>query len=150
MGNPVAPADRPVDDGGMTSRISHTSVDCTDAYALSQWWKGVLGYTDVPDDPNEPGHEECMLLDPTTGHRVLFIEVPDPTPGKNPVHFDLRPTDRSREEEIERLLADGATLATDHRGIHGPGSGWVTLADPEGNLFCVLKSDAEIAALTDG
>ena len=39
----------------VTSRISHTTVDCTGAYALSEWWKGVLDYTDVPDDPNEPG-----------------------------------------------------------------------------------------------
>lgn len=132
----------------MTSRISHTTVDCTDAYALSEWWKGVLGYTDVPGDPNEVGHEECMILDPTSGHRVLFIEVPDPTPGKNLVHFDLRPTDRTQDEEVERLLADGAGLHADLRGKYGPGTGWVTLTDPEGNLFCVLKSDAEIAALS--
>lgn len=131
----------------MTSRISHTSVDCSNAHALSEWWKGVLGYTDVPGDPNEPGHEECMILDPGTGHQVLFIEVPDPTPGKNATHFDLRPTDRTQDEEVDRLLADGATLHADLRGTYGPGTGWVTLADPEGNLFCVLRSDAQIAAL---
>lgn len=130
----------------MTSRISHTTVDCSDAYALSEWWKGVLDYTDVPGDPNEPGHEECMIVDPQSGHQVLFIEVPDPTPGKNLVHFDLRPTDRTQDEETDRLLDDGASLHADLRGKHGPGTGWVTLADPEGNLFCVLKSDGEIAA----
>lgn len=130
----------------MVSRLSHTTVDCSDAYTLSQWWKGVLGYTDVPGDPNEPGHEECMILDPVTDHRVLFIEVPDPTPGKNKVHFDLRPTDCTQQEEVDRLVSDGASLTTDHRGLYGPGTGWVTLADPEGNLFCVLKSDGEIAA----
>lgn len=130
----------------MTSRISHTTLDCTGAYALSEWWKGVIGYTDVPGDPNLPGHEECMLVDPTSGHRVLFIEVPDPTPGKNSMHFDLRPTDGTQAEEVDRLLAHGATLHDDLRGKYGPGTGWVTLADPEGNLFCVLKSDGEIAA----
>ena len=124
----------------MTSRISHTTLDCRDAYALSEWWKGVLGYTDVPDDPNLPGHEECMILDPTTGHRVLFIEVPDPTLGKIRMHFDLRPTDRTQDEEVERLLQHGATLHADLRGHYGPGTGWVTLADPEGNEFCVLSS----------
>ena len=129
----------------MTSFISHTTVDCTNAYALSTWWKGVLGYTDVPDDPNEPDHEECMILDPGTGHRLLFIEVPDPTPGKNKLHFDLRPRDLTQQEEVDRLLQHGATLTTDHRGIYGEGSGWVTLADPEGNLFCVLRSPAELA-----
>lgn len=130
----------------MTSRVSHTTVDCTDAYALSTWWKGVLGYTDLPDDPNEPGHEECLILDPESGHRLLFIEVPDPTPGKNRMHLDLRPRDLTQQEEVDRLLAHGAVLSVDHRGIYGEGSGWVTLADPEGNVFCVLRSEAERAA----
>lgn len=130
----------------MTSRISHTTIDCTDAYALSTWWKGVLGYTDIPGDPNEPGHAQCMIRDERTGHQVLFIEVPDPTPGKNKVHFDLRPTDRTQEEEVDRLVTAGATVSADRRGTHGPGTGWVTLADPEGNLFCILLSDQEYAA----
>lgn len=132
----------------MTSRISHTTLDCTDAYALSQWWKGVLGYTAIPGDPNLPGHEECMLVDPASGHRVLYIEVPDPTPGKNKMHFDLRPTDGTQQEEVARLLAHGATVHADLLGQYGPGTGWVTLADPEGNLFCVLRSDDELARVT--
>ena len=44
------------------------------------------------------------------------------------------------------VVAHGATLVADHRGIHGPGSGWVILADPEGNEFCVLRSEGELAA----
>lgn len=130
----------------MTSYVSHTSVDCHNAYELSEWWKQVLGYVDVDGDPNEPGHEECMILDADSGHHLLFIEVPDPTPGKNRWHLDLRPRDRTQAEEVERLMAVGATEVADHRGIHGPGSGWVTLADPEGNQFCILRSDAERAA----
>ena len=98
----------------MTSFVSHTTVDCANAYELSEWWKALLGYVDVADDPNEPGHEECMILDPETGHHILFIEVPDAREskqraGKNRLHFDLRPRDRSRDEEVERLLGVGAT-----------------------------------------
>ena len=130
----------------MASFVSHTTIDCLNAYELSEWWKPVLGYVDIEDDPNLPGHEECMILDPETGHRVLFIEVPDPTPGKPRIHLDLRPRERSREEEVEWLLTYGATLVADHRGKYGPGSGWVTFADPAGNQFCVLKSEAELAA----
>ena len=59
----------------------------------------MLGYVDIEDDPNLPGHEECMIRDPETGHQVLFIEVPDPTPGKPRIHFDLRPRERTRDEE---------------------------------------------------
>jgi catechol 2,3-dioxygenase-like lactoylglutathione lyase family enzyme len=129
----------------MTSFISHTTVDCADAYALSEWWKQVLGYVDVEDDPNEPGHEECMILSPVTGHSVLFIEVPEPKQGKNRLHFDLRPAEgATREEEVERVLALGATEVADHR--RAGGGGWVLLADPQGNEFCILRSEAEVAA----
>ena len=84
----------------MTSRIDHTTFDCHDAYALSKFWAEVLGFTDVPGDPNEPGHEECMIIDPAGGQQVLFIEVPEGKQVKNRVHFDLVPTDRTRDEEI--------------------------------------------------
>jgi hypothetical protein len=130
----------------MTSYISHTSIDCRNAYELSEWWKPVLGYRDIPGDPNEPGHEECMIEDPDTGHRLLFIEVPEPKSVKNRVHLDLRPRERGRDDELAWLLEHGAAEVADHRGKYGPGTGWVVLADPEGNEFCILRSDAEIAA----
>lgn len=128
----------------MSCFVSHTSVDCRNAFELSEWWKPVLGYVDLEDDPNLPGHEECMIQDPDSGHRVLFIEVLDAKQVKNRLHLDLRPRERSRDEEVAWLLAYGATEIADHRGIHGPGSGWVVLADPEGNEFCVLRSESEL------
>ena len=130
----------------MTSYISHTTVDCRNAYELSEWWKPVLGYTDIPDDPNEPGHEECPIVDPETGHEVLFLETPDTKSVKNRIHFDLRPREGTRDEELARLLAHGATEVGDYRGKWGPGTGWVVLADPEGNEFCILRSQAELDA----
>ena len=127
----------------MTSRIAHTTVDAANAYELSEWWKRVLGYVDLDGDPNLPGHEECMIRSPETGHHVLFIEVPDARAVKNRLHFDLRPVDRTRDEEVDRLVSIGASRLADHRDVRGDGTGWVTLADPEGNEFCVLRSDAE-------
>ena len=89
----------------MTSRVSHTTFDCADAYGLAAWWTPVLGYTDLPDDPNEPGHEECMIIDPVSGHRLLFVETGDVKQGKNRVHLDLVPTDRTRDEvEVLSLI----------------------------------------------
>jgi catechol 2,3-dioxygenase-like lactoylglutathione lyase family enzyme len=128
----------------MTSRISHTTIDSRNAYAQSLWWAGVLGMTEDPDDQNEPGHEECLIqsIDRTT--QVLFIEVPEPKQVKNRIHFDLRPTDRTRDEEVVRVLALGATQVADLR--NDDGTGWVVLADPEGNEFCILRSDGEVAA----
>ena len=130
----------------MASFISHTTIDCADAYALSEWWKPVIGYVDLDGDPNLPGHEECMVRDPATDHQLLFIEVPDAKAGKNRIHFDLRPREGTRDEELERLLAHGASLVEDHRGTYGPGTAWVVLADPEGNEFCILRSQAEVDA----
>ncbi|MGA8113112.1 MAG: VOC family protein [Actinocatenispora sp.] len=127
----------------MPAYIAHTSVDCTNAYELSEWWKPVLGYVDIADDPNEPGHEECMIFSPETGHHLLFIEVPEAKQVKNRIHFDIRPDERSQADEVEHLKRHGAREIADHRGIYGAGSGWVTLADPEGNEFCVLRSQAE-------
>ena len=125
----------------MTSRISHTSVDSHDACAQSRWWAQVLGFTDDPRDPNLPGHEECMIFSPDGRQRVLFIEVPEGKSLKNRVHFDLAPTDRTRDEEVLRLIGLGATQLADRRTPDG--AGWVAMADPEGNEFCVLRSDSE-------
>ena len=130
----------------MTSRVSHTSVDCTDAYALSEWWKGVLDYVDLEGDPNEPGHEECIILSRDGSHRLLFIEVPEGKSVKNRLHLDLEPVDGTRDAEFARLLTLGATKVADHRGLYGPGTGWVILADPEGNEFCILRNAVERTA----
>ncbi|MFN8195879.1 MAG: VOC family protein [Nocardioidaceae bacterium] len=134
----------------MTSLVSHTTVDCANAFELSEWWKQVLGYADLEGDPNEPGHEECMIRDPETDHQILFIEVPDTKSVKNRLHFDLRPRTGTRDDEVERLLALGARQVLDMRGEFGPGTGWVQLADPEGNEFCVLRSPDELAANPPG
>ena len=128
----------------MTSFIAHTTIDCANAYELSEWWKQLLGYVDLPDDPNLPGHELCMIQRPDGGHQLLFIEVPDVKQVKNRLHFDLRPSERTRDEEVEWALSIGATMFDDLRGTHGPGSGWVVLQDPEGNEFCILRSLGEL------
>ncbi|CUR59146.1 conserved hypothetical protein [metagenome] len=130
----------------MTSLISHTTVDCHHAYELSEWWKQVLGYVDLEGDPNEPGHPECMIVSPDSGHRLLFIEVPDEKAGKNRIHFDIQPHTGTRDEEVRRVVALGATEVDDQRNHYGPGIGWVVLQDPEGNEFCILRSDEERAA----
>ena len=80
-----------------------------------------------PEDPNEPGHEECMIFSPDGRTRVLFIEVPEAKQLKNRLHFDLRPVDLTRDQEVERLIAHGATVVADRRRPDGSaGSRWPT------------------------
>src|SRR5215212_696798 len=126
----------------MTSRISHTAVDSRDAYAQSVRWAQVLDMGEDPDDPNEPGDEECLIVTADRGTEVLFIEVPEAKQVKNRIHFDLRPIDRTRDEEIERVLALGATQVADLR--NDDGTGWMVLVDPEGNEFCILRLEREL------
>lgn len=128
----------------MTCVVAHTTVDAADPYRLSLWWSQVLGYGEDPDDPNLPDHVECLIRSADQTHALLFIRVPDEKPGKNRLHLDLRPVDGTRDEEVARLLAIGAMQYEDHR--RPDGSGWVTLLDPEGNEFCVLRSLAEVEA----
>jgi hypothetical protein len=54
------------------------------------------------------------------------------------LHLDLRPAEGSRDTELARLLELGATEVDDRRLPDG--RGWVVLADPEGNEFCILRA----------
>jgi predicted enzyme related to lactoylglutathione lyase len=119
----------------MTSAIRHVTIDAADAYRLAAFWSQVLGQPVHEDD--KPGDEEALI----EGAGLLFVTVAEPKTVKNRVHVDLRPQDRTRDEEVERLLALGAALVDDRRNADG--TGWVVLADPEGNEFCVERSTAE-------
>ncbi len=121
----------------MTSLVRHLTFDCSDAYALGQFWAGVLD--GKISDEDFPGDPEALVTAP--GSALLFVTVPDAKTVKNRVHVDLQPQDRTRDEEVERILALGATVVGDHRNPDG--TGWVTMADPEGNEFCVERSTAE-------
>ncbi|MET9385157.1 VOC family protein [Streptomyces sp. NPDC002928] len=119
----------------MTSAIRHVTIDCADAYALGSFWSQVL---DQPlHDDDHPGDPEALI----EGAGLLFVTVPEAKTVKNRVHLDLQPQDRTRDEEVERLLGLGAKLVDDHRNEDG--TGWATLADPEGNEFCVERSAGE-------
>ena len=41
------------------------------------FWPQVLDFTEDPDDPNEPGHAECLIMSPDRSQLVLSIAVPD-------------------------------------------------------------------------
>jgi hypothetical protein len=123
--------------------IRSVTIDCADPYRQALFWSEATGWQEDPDDPNNPGDPEGRIVSPQ-GINLLFIPVPEGKTVKNRVHLDLIPTARRRDEEVARLLAIGAALAEDHR--EPDGTGWVTLADPEGNEFCVERSVAERAA----
>ena len=126
----------------MASQTSNFCIDAADPYAQTMWWKEVLEDFRLTDDDQHPGDEECGLEGPDSRY-LLFLKVPEAKSVKNRMHMCLRPTDRSRDEEIERLLGLGATLVND---LRKPDRGWAVLADPEGNEFCILMRPSDLPA----
>lgn len=121
----------------MSSLVRHITIDCSDAYALGTFWARVLDGKVA--DGDRPGDPEVLVESAGTG--LLFIQVPEKKSVKNRVHLDLQPQDRTRDEEVERVVGLGAVLVDDRR--RADGTGWAVLTDPEGNEFCVERSKAE-------
>lgn len=124
----------------MTSVVQNVAFDCANPYELAGFWSLVSGH---PIDPEcRPGDDEAAIELPS-GLTLFFQQVPEPKQTKNRVHVCLRPAGPNglREGEIERLVGLGATVAADHREANG--LGWVVLADPEGNEFCMLRGQGD-------
>ncbi|GGK81183.1 glyoxalase [Sphaerisporangium melleum] len=118
------------------------TIDCARPYELADWWRQVTGWPFSED--TRPDDEEVMLEAPDGPH-LLFIRVPEGKTVKNRLHLDvMAEPGGTRDEQVERVIGLGAKMYEDHR--QGDGSGWATLLDPEGNEFCVCRSNAERAA----
>ncbi len=125
----------------MASRTANFCIDAHDPMAQVAWWSQVLDDFEPDDDSSE---DEAGLCGPA-GRWLLFLKVPEPKAVKNRMHICLRPVDRTRDEEVQRLLDLGASMVDDLRTTDG---GWAVLADPEGNEFCVLTTPAVEAGIT--
>ena len=127
----------------MPSRFRNITIDSADAPALARFWADALGWHVFSDDDPE------VLVAPSFPHTgdgptMLFIPVPEPRTVKNRLHLDLSPATGTRDDEVTRLQGLGARVVEDHRTDDG--LGWVWMADPEGNDFCVERSTSERAA----
>ncbi len=125
----------------MVSRAAIFCIDAHDPRAQVAWWAQVLDDF-VPEDEDDD-EDEAGLRGPG-GRWLLFLRVPEPKTVKNRMHICLRPVDRTRDEEVERLLGLGATVVND---LRDGDAGWAVLADPEGNEFCVLSRSADEAGI---
>jgi len=137
-------------------------VDCARPHVLAEWWAETLGWVveaqdadfirsmiaqGYASDDDTTTHRGALVWkdgaairpditpEGKGGPRILFQRVPEPKTVKNRVHLDLR-TDPAKtvESEVARLVEAGAKRL--HEGRQGPHS-WTTMADPEGNEFCV-------------
>jgi len=132
------------------------AVDCADPHRLNKYWSELLGYQreEDPDfvqrmvDEGLATEADTIEIDGVltwrtaaacrdpegNGPRMLFQHVPEPKSAKNRVHLDLHVPPEEGKALVERAIAlGGAQLWEGQEGPHK----WITLADPEGNEFCI-------------
>jgi catechol-2,3-dioxygenase len=115
----------------MDLRWDAVVIDCKDPDLLATFWCALL-------DVEVRGRwEQFVGLHPMApGQPRLVLQLTDdPRPTKNSVHVDLHvPSEADLQPAVDRATGLGATLVqTFDVGAH-----WRTLADPEGNLFCLV------------
>ncbi|GGS96375.1 glyoxalase [Planobispora rosea] len=117
--------------------VHYVTFDCAQPYELATFWRDATGFEFDPDTDKDD--DEILLVGKIN---LLFIKVPEGKTVKNRVHLDVTGSEgTTRDQEVERLLGLGATIESDRRNPDG--TGWVTMLDPEGNEFCVCRSEAE-------
>jgi hypothetical protein len=138
------------------------AVDCTNPHELADWWAETLDWAVEPQDEDFirsmigkgfATEAETQLhrgrlvwrdgaairppeeLDAKApARRILFQTAPEQKTVKNRIHWDVRLDGRDKDEARAALEARGATfLWTASQGPHE----WHTMADPEGNEFCI-------------
>lgn len=118
----------------MSSPILNVTFDCSGAASMARFWSEVTRWPRTKE--GMPGNP-FWLVGASDGStpRLVFVEVPEAKVVKNRVHLDLMPGNRSQAEEVARIESLGGRVLDDRRRA-SPG-GWVVMADPEGNEFCV-------------
>jgi predicted enzyme related to lactoylglutathione lyase len=109
------------------------AVACDGSQEVGYFWSEALGWPLVWDQD-----QETAIRSPYGGPKITWGGPPlMPKPGRNRLHFDLTPpVDDDQQAEVHRLLSLGATRIDIGQGDVG----WVVLADPDGNEFCVLPA----------
>ncbi|MFI6286808.1 VOC family protein [Streptomyces sp. NPDC051018] len=141
------------------------TLDSSDPLAQADFWAGALGYEvedhstlieqlrasgQLPEDSTVRAHDRDAWRDYAAvrhpddpyekdtgvglGRRLLFQRVPEGKTTKNRLHLDLHVGTEQRAAEVARLEALGATVLYHQDQPIGV---WTTMADPEGNEFCV-------------
>ncbi|HEV2755366.1 MAG TPA: VOC family protein [Actinomycetota bacterium] len=113
--------------------VGSVVIDVNDISKMRAFWQEALAY----ELAYEAEDDWVKLVDPNEkGVSVSLQLVPERRTEKNRLHLDLYASDPMRE--VERLEGLGAER------VRGPeeDTDFVVLADPEGNLFCVIDKSA--------
>ena len=139
------------------------TLDCADPHAQARFWAVALGWVverhtamiqslldqgvarpeqvieidgelawSTVEALRHPEHDAIRELGGTA--RMLFMVVEEPKTVKNRMHLDVNVGREQIEAEVARLTALGARELWK---VDEPGAFHTTMADPEGNEFCV-------------
>jgi len=136
-------------------RIDAIVLDCHDAGSLARFWAAALGWEVAPYDEEElarlasqgifdPADDPTVLVEPPGDGdlpALFLVEVPEEKIVKNRMHLDIQ-ADGDLEAEVERLEGLGARI---RNWAEGDGGMWCVMLDPEGNEFCVMPPDEDVA-----
>lgn len=135
--------------------------DAADPRALADFWAAALDYVIQPPPegfatwdealtafgvPESEWNSRSALVDPDgVGPRIFIQRVPEPKTAKNRLHLDVRSAvglvgDQRMavlESDCARLVALGATKLYRVEPQPPIENGFITMADPEGNEFCL-------------
>jgi catechol 2,3-dioxygenase-like lactoylglutathione lyase family enzyme len=141
----------PVEADDSFPKLRQVVLDCTDARALAEFYRRLLGLQYRPgdeppaaDEPDELGQDWLVLRGPGGQPRLAFQQVarlPEATwpqgPSPQQLHLDLTvPTLRDLDAQHERALALGARLLQDRSD--DPGEPLRVYADLAGHPFCIF------------
>src|SRR5439155_15073815 len=116
-------------------RVGWIQIDCPDPERLAAFWTEVLG-VDIEGRLGSPPQFVNLERQFPDAPYLSFQRVPEPKVGKNRVHLDLV------VEDVESATLRIASLGGRRRRPEGDfneyGYRWRTMADPEGNEFCLI------------
>ena len=116
----------------MSVTVGSVTFDCGDALVVGRFWSEVLGRP-LDNAPMPPSRDFASIgRDEPSQNGFMFIRVPEGKSTKNRLHLDLESNDVAGD--VARLTALGATPIHEKAEF---GHTWTTLADPEGNEFCI-------------
>jgi predicted enzyme related to lactoylglutathione lyase len=126
----IEPGNRFLADCGFIGALA-----CDGSQEVGYFWSAALGWPLVWDQD-----QETAIRSPHGGPKITWGGPPlMPKTGKNRLHLDLAPpVHGDQRAEVERLVSLGATRIDIGQGEVG----WVVMADPDGNEFCVSSPDS--------
>jgi predicted enzyme related to lactoylglutathione lyase len=122
---------------GVALRLVQVNVKARDDSALGRFWAEALGWGVSSEGPGVTNVEPVGFIWPgSAAVCVDVVTVPDPETVKYRVHLDLATISAAHQAELVARLKDLGARPADVGQGDVP---WTILADPEGNVFCVLE-----------